>query len=370
VKVAAYVHLHRAWTPTGVGLHLIRMVQGLHDRPDVELTVIAPRNQLDSACRIPAEHPLAGIPAQGMPLERRWLEIMWQRFDLPKADRWCDGADWVYVPAEAYVATKRPKLAVTVHDMHAFETDLPWSNTPEHQAFRRRWIRMFRPILEHADCILTVSQFTQRRLIELLGVKPDRIAVVGNGVDAAYFEPPLDKAPEQYLEEPYVLVVGGLTRRKGGDLVLKVAALLSREMPRIRVVVAGNGEAALNHQAAALQNVTRLGFVDTPQLVRLLRGAVAMMFISRYEGFGIPVVEAMAAGAPVVASRFGALPEVTGDAGLLVDAENACHVVAAIRTLSTDAAARRELCARGRKRAEGYRWKDCVGRLVSALRER
>jgi len=346
------------------------MVRGLHERPDVELTVVAPRNQLDSACRIPAEHPLAGIPAHGVPLDRRWLEIMWQRLNLPKADRWCDGADWVYAPAEAYVAVRRPRLAVTVHDMHAFETGLPWSNTPEHQAFRRRWARMFRPIIEHADCLLTVSQFTQRRLIELLGVKPDRIAVVGNGVDAAYFAPPLDEAPEQDQEEPYVLVVGGLTRRKGGDLVLKVAELLLREMPRVRVVVAGNGEATLNRQAAALQNVTRLGFVETPQLVQLLRGAVAMMFLSRYEGFGIPVVEAMAAGAPVIASRWSALPEVMGDAGLLLDAENACRVAAAIKMLSTDAAARRELRARGRKHAESYRWNDCVERLVSALRER
>jgi glycosyltransferase involved in cell wall biosynthesis len=78
----------------------------------------------------------------------------------------------------------------------------------------------------------------------------------------------------------------------------------------------------------------------------------------------------MAAGTPVVASRWSALPEVVGDAGLLVDAENASEVVAAIKMLSTDAAARKELRARGKKRAESYRWSDCVDRLVSALRGR
>lgn len=369
LRIAAYVHLHRAWAPTGVGNHLIRMVQGLHDRPDVKMTVVAPRNQLDATRHIPAEHPLTGIPVRGIPLDRRWLEGMWQHLNLPKADRWCQGAEWLYVPAEAYVAVQTPRLAVTVHDLHAFETDLPWSSTPEHQAFRRRWKGMFRPIIDHADCILTVSQFTRRRLVELLGVKPDRIAVVGNGVDAAYFDTPPDDT-EEFQGHPYVVVVGGLTRRKGGDLVLRVADLLLREIPSLRVVVAGHGEAALNQQAEALPNIVRLGFTETPRLVNLLRGAVATMFLSRYEGFGIPVLEAMAAGSPVISSRWTALPEVVGDAGLLVDADDASQVASTIRMLSSDEATRKELCARGKKRAEDYRWNGCVERLVSALRSR
>ena len=370
MKVAAYVHLHRAWMPTGVGQHLIQMVQGLYERSDVELTVLAPRNQLNNSCRIPVEHPLTGIPVRSIPLDRRWLEGMWQHLNLPKADRWCGGAEWVYVPAEVYVAVRAPRLAVTVHDLHAFETDLPWSSTPEHQTLRRRWTGMFRPIIERADCILTVSQFTRRRLIDLFGVNAERIAVVGNGVDEAYFDTPSENASEPFQDTPYVVVVGGLSRRKGGDLVLKVADLLGRERPPIKVVVAGHGEAALNQQATALPNVIRLGFMETPRLVNVLRGAIAMMFLSRYEGFGIPVLEAMAAGVPVVSSRWAALPEVVGDGGLLVDADDSAQVAATIRMLSRDAAARKELCTKGRKRAESYRWNSCVARLASALRSR
>jgi glycosyltransferase involved in cell wall biosynthesis len=296
--------------------------------------------------------------------------MAWRRLDLPKLDRWCEDADWVYSATEAYIAVRGPRLAVTVHDLHALEPNLPWSNTPEHQAFRRRWSRMLHPIIRRADCILTVSEFTRRRLTELLGVKENRIAVVGNGVDPVYYDPPSNAQWGELPEEPYIAVVGGLTRRKGGDLVLKVAALLQREMPGFRVIVAGFGEAALNRQAAALPNVTLLGFVETPRLAQLLRGATAMMFLSRYEGFGIPVVEAMAAGAPVIASRCGALPEVVGDAGLLVDAEAPCQAVAAIRMLSRDAAARQEFRIRGKKHAEAYRWNGCVDRLLSALRAR
>jgi glycosyltransferase involved in cell wall biosynthesis len=345
------------------------MVHGLWCTPGVDVTILAPRKQLDKACRIPSDNPLAGIPACGLPLDRRWFEAMWECLDTPKVDRWCDGADWVYTPTEAYIATRRPRLAVTVHDLHAFETNLPWSNTPEHQTFRRRWAGMFGPIIKQADCILAVSEFTRGRLIELLGAKAEQIAVVGNGVETAYFDARDGGEISELRGGVYLVVIGGLTRRKGGDLVLRVAQVLRREVPEFQILIAGVGETELEAAAAELPNVTCLGFVDTPKMVHLLRGAVAMMFLSRYEGFGIPVVEAMAVGTPVIASRWGALPEVVGDAGLLVDAGNPAEVVAAVKMLLWDMGARAEFSSRGRKRAEGYRWKRCVERLLAVLRE-
>jgi glycosyltransferase involved in cell wall biosynthesis len=313
-------------------------------------------------------NPLSGIPAHALPLDRRWLEVMWERLNAPKVDRWCSDADWVYTPAEAYISVRHPRLAVTVHDLHAFEPGLPWSNSRKHQAFHRRWSRMFAPIIKHADCILAVSEFTRQRLIELLGVDADRIAVVGNGVEAAYFD--LHGDVSEACIGPYIMVIGGLTWQKGGDLVLRVAELLSHEMSEVRILVAGSGQQELNERSMLLRNVVRLGYVETARLVHLLRGAMAMLCLSRYEGFGIPVIEAMATGTPVIASRWGALPEVVADAGLLVDAENVQEVVSAIRTLSADTAMRMEMVARGRKRAEEYRWEACVERLVLALRRR
>jgi glycosyltransferase involved in cell wall biosynthesis len=370
MKVAAYAHLHRTQAPTGAGQHLIEMLLRLWRAPGVELSVIAPRRQLDKAGRIPADSPLARIPAHRLPAGRRVMEGMWERFDLPKVDRWCADADWIYTPTEAYIASGRPRLAVTVQDLHGLETALPWSNTPRHRALRRRWLTMFKPIVEHADCLLAGSVFTRGRIIDLLGVKSERVAVIGNGASEAFFAPASDAEPGNLPAEPYVMVIGGLTRRKGGDLVLRAAATLERELPGLGILVAGAGEPEFDAAAAGLRNVTLLGFVETHRLASLLRGAVAMMFLSRYEGFGIPVVEAMAAGAPVVASRCGALPEVVGNAGLLVDAENPAEVAASIRTLLTDGVARKELRALGRARAEDYRWDGCVQRLVTELRER
>ena len=369
MRIAAYTHLHRARNPTGVGNHMIQMVQGLSRAPGVEVTVVAPRSQLDEAGRIPTQSPLAGIPACGLPLGRRWLETMWERLDTPKLDHWCQDADWVYTPTEAYIAVRRPRLAVTVHDLHAFETSLPWSNTPGHQAFRRRWAAMFGPIIERADCILAASEFTRRRLVELLGAKDERIAVVGNGVDPAFFDSPTEVEPVGRYGGRYIVVIGGLTRRKGGDLVLRTAQELQRVVPDCRVIIAGTGEREFDGPASELPNVICLGFVGTAQLIRLLKGAVAMMFLSRYEGFGMPLAEAMAAGTPVIASRCAALPEVVGEAGLLVDPENSSEVAAAIKMLSDDSAAWSDLSARGRQRAEAYRWEFCVERLLAALRK-
>jgi glycosyltransferase involved in cell wall biosynthesis len=369
MKVAAYAHLHRTRAPTGAGQHLIEMLRRLRQAPGVELRVIAPRQQLDKAGRIPAISPLAGIPATGLPANRWLLERMWAELDLPKADRWCGDADWVYTPTEAYIAARRPRLAVTVHDLHAFEAGLPWSSTSEHRHFRRRWTKMFVPIIKHADCLLTPSEFTRRRLVELLGVKTGRIAVVGNGVTEDFFGPPSGIDLGEFQGRPYVMVIGGLTRRKGGDLVLRTAAVLHRDLPDLGILIAGASEPQFYAAAAAIPNITLLGYVETRRLAGLLRSAIAMMFLSRYEGFGIPVVEAMAAGAPVIASRCGALPEVIADAGWLVDAENPGEVTAAVRTLLIDGAARENLRSLGLARAEGYRWDACVRRLLTVLRE-
>ena len=226
---------------------------------------------------------------------------------------------------------------------------------------------MFRPIVRRADRILAASEFTRRRLVELLGARDDRITIVGNGVDQAFFAASAENQIAHAIRRN-IVVIGGLTRRKGGDLVLRVARELRHHLPDLRVVVAGVGEKEFDAAASELSNVVRLGFVPEAELVRLLQGALAMMFLSRYEGFGIPVLEAMAVGIPVIASRFAALPEVVGDAGLLLDAEEPREVAAAIETLSRDERAWSELSARGRKRAEAYRWGHCVERLVEALR--
>lgn len=371
MRIAVYAHLHRSKiAPTGVGQHLIHMIDGLSRRPDIECRVLAPRNELDKQSRIPEGSPLAGMPVRGLPLGRRWLEAGWRYLGAPAIDRWSGPVDWIYSPTEVYVAARSARLAITVHDLHALEPDLPWSRTAEHQAFRARWERTMTPIIERAACIVTVSEFTRGRLRELLGVDPRRVAVVGNGVDPIYLEAPSRVTDTPSEVSPYVLAVGGLTRRKGGDLILRLAAVLARELPQMRVVVAGTGEPELAEAARGYGNVSLLPHVPTRVLVGLLHGATAALCLSRYEGFGIPVLEAMAAGAPVIASRCGALPEVVADAGIMVDGEDSHKIAETIAWLSADPAVRDEYRRRGKARAEECSWDRCVDRLLRSLKER
>jgi glycosyltransferase involved in cell wall biosynthesis len=365
LRVTVFAPL-RHLTPesTGVGKHIIQMVRGLAAVPEMRVTMLAGRDELDPAGRIPAGNPLSGLPATALPASRRLFELSWKAFRRPRADRWCPGADWVYCPAEAIVPVRRARLAVTVHDLHAFETDLPWSNTPAHRRVRLRWRAMFRQVTRFAALYLAVSEFTKRRIVEILGVEPGRIRVVGNGVEDTFFS----SATEPPAAPPYVLVVGGLTWRKGGDFVLGVADRLAAIRPEMSVFIAGASETEVADRAKARANVRQLGLVPAAELPDLVRRATALFFPSRYEGFGIPVLEAMAAGTPVVCSSAGALPEVAGDAAVYVGHEDETAAAEALLRLADDLPLRAAMIGRGRERAEQFRWSACIRRLVEALR--
>jgi glycosyltransferase involved in cell wall biosynthesis len=369
MRVTAYVHLFRTGNPTtGVGKHIINMTRGLAAMDDVQLSVLASRDTLDPQGNIPPTSRLCGIPAYSFPMPLRIMEQMWRRLNFPAADRWTSGADWIYSPAEAYVATRKAKLAVTIHDVAAFEPDLPWSNTPQHQRFRKSFDVMFRQMKRHAAVFLTVSEFSRQRLAELQGIELSRIAVVGNGVEEEYYQSPgPDESWTIHQPNPYILVVGGINLRKGGEHIVRLAKLLLERKSRLRIVAAGLHDEPLLKQALQLSNVTDLGFIDDAQLLRATRGAAISMLLSRYEGFGIPSLEAMAAGVPAVVSHHTALPEIVGDAGIIVQPEDAPAIADVCHRLIEDAHFREQVISRGRSNAEKYRWADCVQRLHSVL---
>ena len=224
------------------------------------------------------------------------------------------------------------------------------------------WQRALLPRLARsAGRVITVSEFSKREIGAVLGADPGRVAVVPNGVDAR-FRPDADADAARTalnLERPYVLAVGTRIARK--NLAALSAAARALADRGVELVSAGSGRTYMRAEADA--DVRALGYVPEDHLPGLYAGASALVMPSLYEGFGLPCLEAMASGTPVVAADRAALPEVCGDAALLFDPDDADALTAALHR-ALDAPA--ELVERGRERARAYTW-ERTARGVDAV---
>jgi glycosyltransferase involved in cell wall biosynthesis len=216
-------------------------------------------------------------------------------------------------------------------------------------------------LARHADRIAADTLVARDEIAARLGIAPSRIAVTGAGVDASWFE--LTHAP---AEPPYVLSVGTVEERKG--LITAVRALAA--LPTLRLISVGpqTSYAARVRQAAAEAGVTQRvelrGYVDDTTLRALYAGASALVFPSRYEGFGLPPLQALAAGVPVVASDIPVLREVLGDCGLFAPVGDEQGFAERLRSVLAYGAGARELLDRGRLHARGYAWAAVAERTV------
>jgi glycosyltransferase involved in cell wall biosynthesis len=248
---------------------------------------------------------------------------------------------------------------VTVHD-------LSFERYPAMMGLRDRLI--FQTVVPHsarrAARVLAVSELTKRDLIELYGIPEEKIVVTPNGVDPAFT--PDGPSPNG---EPYALFVGALQPRKDARLAIEALALLGDGAPRLIVAGKDRGGRA-DAERAAEQNglssrVEFRGHVPQEALASLYRGAACLVFPSRYEGFGLPVLEAMASGTPVVATTAGALPEVAGGAAILVEERNSVALAGGIERAIAD---RERLVAAGLERARLFTWAETARRTLEVYR--
>ncbi|MDP9307833.1 MAG: glycosyltransferase family 4 protein [Actinomycetota bacterium] len=250
-------------------------------------------------------------------------------------------------------------VVVTIHDL-SFERD-PKLMRPRDRFFFRTMVPRS---VRRADRVIAVSSRTKQDLIEQYGVEEHKIAVIPNGVDEAF-------SPDGPARDgqPYLLFVGALQARKDPLVAIEALSLADSNLGLV-LVGPDKGAAAEARRAVARLGlngrVEFTGHVEKPALAALYRGAQALVFPSRYEGFGLPVLEAMASGTPVVATAAGAIPEVAGDAAVLVAPGDPAAIAAGVEHAIAD---RDRLVHAGLERARLYSWTEAARQTLAVYRD-
>jgi len=283
--------------------------------------------------------------------------------------------DVLFAPNFIPPPTRSRRVVLTVHDL-AFRR---FPETAPHAT--RRWLGKLDDALRRAAHVIVPSRATRDDLIELFSFDPDRVTVVPHGVDRTVFRPPADDEVAGVrrrfgIDGPYLVFIGGLEPRKNLPRLLRAFA----EVPGdARLVVAGawvpwnpEGVDQLRPVVDALPPEVRArlafpGYVGERDKVALLGGAEALAYPSLYEGFGLPVLEAMAVGTPVLTSKVSSLPEVAGDAAVLVDPDDEGAIAEGMTRLLSDRELAASLRAAGLERAARFSWDETAKRTATVL---
>jgi glycosyltransferase involved in cell wall biosynthesis len=327
---------------TGIGNYVLGMLQGLTEAgPEHEIvafSAVAPpgKRRIEAALDgVPVERRLVLVP----PRSHYW-RTAWSRLGRGPVE-WLAGpldvfhfSDWMYPPQRGGVR------ATTIHDL------VPLRH-PEwvHPQTYRMHSRKYAHAAKTCDLIVVNSEFTAGEVVELLGIPAEQICVAYPGLGPSFGT----DGPRRDLGAPYVLTVATLEPRKNLETLLAAMPLVRQRHPELRLAVAG----APGWQAPSLEaeGVLPLGYVEDEELAALYRGAEMFVYPSRFEGFGMPILEAMASGTPVVASAHPSMREASGEVAVRADPESSADFAAAIdRAL----AEREELVPRGLEHAHRF----------------
>lgn len=351
----------QAGNRSGTGRYTVELVRALIEHaPDVDLSVVWPAHLIAAAPRDGARV----LPCNARPVAR----VVAEQRGLPAFRR--DGADITHYPANFGPIARVPGLVVTVHDL-GFLRNPDWF--PADRAWYYRLLA--KRTLRQARRIIADSAATRDDLRDLLGVDPSLVDVVPLGV-APEFRPrdvgSVAAARVRHrLPERYLLYVGTLEPRKNLVRLIEAFSAVAAEIPDDLVIAGRDGwkHAPIREAAAASPHRDRIhfpGFLAHDDLAALLTGARAFVWPSLFEGFGLPVLEAMACGAPVLTSDTSSLPEVAGDAALPVNPADTAAIAGALRRLAEDDALCGALSAAGVARAAEFTWERTARETVRA----
>jgi len=276
---------------------------------------------------------------------------------LPVLEWATRGADVFHTTNMVRHPPRRPRLTATIFDMTT--RLMPQMHSPANL----RADRAFEEIIRRADGLIAISRSTRDDAVRLLGIHAEKIDVIYPGISAGFYNvdpAAVARVRERYrLTKPFVLYVGTIEPRKNLPVLFDAFEALPESVrEEFEFVIAGSTGWAEPKTIARLESFRYLGYVPETEIAPLTSAAAVFAYPSLYEGFGFPVAQAMAAGSAVITSNVSSMPEVAGDAGLLVDPRSVSELRDALCRLLLSPDLRTELARRGRVRANAFRWED------------
>jgi alpha-1,3-rhamnosyl/mannosyltransferase len=304
--------------------------------------------------------PPSAVPPLLVHVGESWhpgTNLGWTTIGVPRAARRAR-VDLIHAPAYTAPLWAPVPVVLTIHDV-SYERRPEWYPY-RHDRLRRAFYRRSARAASH---VVTDSEFSKAEIIAAYGIAAERITVAPLGVSEIFGPEGSSRRPlPDGVTRPFLLHVGDLHERRNVAVIIRALLHVRRRLGTAPALVlagvdrgAGRSLSAIADEAGGLVLV-RVGAVDDEELRGLYGAADALVYPSRYEGFGLPVLEAMASGVPVIASREASLPEVVGSAGLLLDPDDEAEWAEAIMRVREDAAYRSQLVAAGRARAAEFTW--------------
>ena len=334
------------------GRHLIQALDSVltraERRPFSSATVWVPPN-------VPAEMLPSGLQALKIERAGRRTGHLWEQIELPRLARRA-----VLISLTNSAPLLHRCQVITIHDaaIAEYPSDFKWTY--------RAWYRsLYAGLRNTRSCFVSVSSFAAGAVAQHFGIAADRIAVVPNAADHL-----LRLAPDRSVldrlglpERGFILAVGSRSRRKNLAAIHRAIRGIHGCPP---LVVAGGGvsRAFATADAASASDAIVLDYVSDAQIKALYQSALCLVFPSRYEGFGLPPLEAMVCGCPVITSHAASMPEVCGDAALYCDPDRPDTLAGSLRLLITDPALRIKLIASGAERSRLFSWEDSASKLL------
>jgi alpha-1,3-rhamnosyl/mannosyltransferase len=366
LRIGLFAHRLAGRRPTGVGRYFRELVRAL-DRVAChgERLIVASTREAEEASWIPP-----GVLRRVVPGPRRPVQLAWCLGTGPRLERSLGALDVTHLLQPfPPVRTASPQV-VTVHDLFPVEH-------PEWYRWRDRWTyeRSFALLVRRASRVVVPSDYVARRVIGVLGIDPARVVVVPLGVSGVFSAPHGAQATADVCRRfglspgAYAVCLGAVSTRKNVVTLVRAAASLpSPGVPLVMIGPDGHGSEEVDAEIARANGPARLvrtGYLPDRDTAALIRGAAVLVHPALGEGFGFVPLEAMAAGTPVIAARTSSVPEIVGEAAVLVDEPTDPAAWArAVTELVQDDGRRAALTAAGAERVERFSWEETARRMI------